>query len=136
MRSVLVSAVSACSANDASVTKPSLRSTVSEHLAANGLHCVHLQTQTVTDQHSLRTRCNLVYHWICTAFVIELVRTRMGAVDICWGTSGAAGQSVAAWIIRTHGLTENGSHTEKRYRIGLWWFRVAFTVLSNNLVLS
>jgi MFS family permease len=74
--------------------------------------------------------CNLVFHWVREAFAIELVGTSMGAVNFFWWVSGAVGQLVTGSIIRAYGVTEDGSYTEKGYRIGLWWLGVALTTLS------
>jgi hypothetical protein len=40
---------------------------------------------------------NLAYHWVREAFVIELVGTCMGAINLFWWASGPIGQLVCGW---------------------------------------
>jgi Na+/melibiose symporter-like transporter len=74
--------------------------------------------------------CNLVSHWVRDVFSIELVGTCMGMVNVFWWGSGAVGQLVSGWIIRAYGQDEDGKYTEMGYRMGVWWFGLAFTLLS------
>jgi hypothetical protein len=71
-----------------------------------------------------------VYHWVREAFVIELVGTCMGCLNVFWWGSGAVGQLVSASIIEAYGRTEDGAYSEEGYRVGLWWMSLALTAVS------
>jgi MFS family permease len=74
--------------------------------------------------------CNLVSHWVRDVFSIELVGTCMGLVNVFWWGSGAIGQLISGWIIKSYGQDDDGKYTEKGYRVGVWWLGLISTLLS------
>jgi hypothetical protein len=54
----------------------------------------------------------------------------MGLLNVFWWGSGAIGQLMCGWIIKSYGISDDGRYSEKGYRIGIWWLSIALTTLS------